>query len=79
MVPVAKGRVGKEATANEIKVYGIVQGVGFRPYVYNLSQKYQLKGWVLNNSQGVTIHWEGQEEKILQATNGTVIFSATAG
>lgn len=67
MVPMAKGRVGKEATAKDIKVYGIVQGVGFRPYVYKLSQKYQLKGWVLNNSQGVTIHWEGQEEKISQA------------
>ena len=50
--------------ALEVDVSGIVQGVGFRPFVYNLSIRLGLRGWVLNNSQGVTIHWEGSEETI---------------
>lgn len=42
-----------------IKVEGIVQGVGFRPFVYNLAHKLNLKGWVNNNSEGVYIDIEG--------------------
>lgn len=42
-----------------IKVEGIVQGVGFRPFVYNLAAKCSLKGWVNNNSEGVYIDIEG--------------------
>ncbi|MDR3748944.1 MAG: carbamoyltransferase HypF [Acidobacteriota bacterium] len=38
---------------------GIVQGVGFRPYVYNLAHKLGLAGYVLNSSAGVTIEVEG--------------------
>lgn len=34
---------------------GIVQGVGFRPFVYALAARYQLGGWVLNDSAGVEI------------------------
>ncbi|GHO83819.1 carbamoyltransferase HypF [Dictyobacter formicarum] len=40
-------------------VRGIVQGVGFRPFVYGLAQRWQLSGFVLNNSQGVQIEIEG--------------------
>jgi len=47
-----------------IKVEGIVQGVGFRPFVYNLAKKYNLKGWVNNNSEGVFIDIEGPKENI---------------
>lgn len=54
----------REVAALEIKIYGMVQGVGFRPSIYNLSQRWGLKGWVLNDSQGVTIHWEGAWEDI---------------
>ncbi|MFC1524920.1 carbamoyltransferase HypF [Planctomycetota bacterium] len=42
-----------------IKVKGIVQGVGVRPCVYHLAHKYNLKGWVNNTSEGVTIDIEG--------------------
>ncbi|MCA1554097.1 MAG: Sua5/YciO/YrdC/YwlC family protein, partial [Chloroflexi bacterium] len=42
-----------------IHVEGIVQGVGFRPFVFNLAQQYGLGGWVLNNSSGVEIEAEG--------------------
>ncbi len=43
-----------------IWITGIVQGVGFRPYVYNLAKSHQLKGWVNNTSNGVNIHVEGE-------------------
>lgn len=41
------------------RVSGIVQGVGFRPFVYRLAAKYGLGGWVLNDSAGVGIEAEG--------------------
>jgi hydrogenase maturation protein HypF len=36
-----------------VKVEGIVQGVGFRPFVYQLAHRHQLGGWVRNQSDGV--------------------------
>lgn len=47
-----------------IHVTGIVQGVGFRPFVYNLAKSLDLKGWVLNSSEGVHIEVEGSENAI---------------
>lgn len=41
-----------------IKIKGIVQGVGFRPFIFNLASKHNIKGWVNNNSQGVYIDAE---------------------
>jgi len=38
---------------------GIVQGVGFRPFVFKLAEELGIKGWVNNSSHGVTIHAEG--------------------
>jgi hydrogenase maturation protein HypF len=43
-----------------LHVDGVVQGVGFRPYVYNLATRYGLSGWVLNTSSGVDIEAQGQ-------------------
>jgi hydrogenase maturation protein HypF len=43
----------------KIFVRGIVQGVGFRPFVYSLAKSLNLKGYVLNSSRGVTIEIEG--------------------
>jgi len=51
-------------TACSIHVRGVVQGVGFRPFVYRLAQANMLKGWVLNGDQGVEIHLEGVEENL---------------
>jgi hydrogenase maturation protein HypF len=42
-----------------IQVKGLVQGVGFRPFVYRLAQNYRLTGWVRNTSRGVEIEAEG--------------------
>jgi hydrogenase maturation protein HypF len=50
------------ATACSIRVRGVVQGVGFRPFVYRLATANMLNGWVLNGDQGVEIHLEGAEE-----------------
>jgi hydrogenase maturation protein HypF len=47
-----------------LAVEGIVQGVGFRPFVYQLAHEIGLKGEVANTSSGVTIHAEGTEKKI---------------
>lgn len=45
--------------ARKIRVRGIVQGVGFRPFVYRLALERQLTGWVLNDAAGVQVHLEG--------------------
>ncbi len=47
-----------------IKVQGIVQGVGFRPYVYNLALQHNLKGYVNNDDSGVNILLQGFKEDI---------------
>jgi hydrogenase maturation protein HypF len=43
-----------------ISVQGIVQGVGFRPFVYRLAHRLGLAGTVANNGEGVTIHVAGE-------------------
>lgn len=43
----------------QIKLTGIVQGVGFRPFVFNLAESLFLKGFVKNTSEGVLIEIEG--------------------
>lgn len=50
--------------ALDIHVEGIVQGVGFRPFIYRLAKKYLLAGWVLNAADGVTIHAEGESKHL---------------
>lgn len=47
--------------ARRIRITGVVQGVGFRPFVYTLAQRHALGGWVLNNSAGVEIVVVGPE------------------
>ena len=50
--------------AVRIRVRGVVQGVGFRPFVYREAARLGLSGWVLNGEQGVEIHLEGDASRI---------------
>ncbi|MFH2012458.1 MAG: carbamoyltransferase HypF [Pseudomonadota bacterium] len=54
----------KDANRLSIKVKGIVQGVGFRPFIYNLAHKYSIVGWVCNSSAGVEIEAEGNDHSL---------------
>jgi hydrogenase maturation protein HypF len=52
------GEVGSTRRAR-VRVQGIVQGVGFRPYVYRLAGEHGLTGFVLNDAHGVLLEVEG--------------------
>ncbi|MEO8369894.1 MAG: carbamoyltransferase HypF [Candidatus Solibacter sp.] len=48
----------------QARVSGIVQGVGFRPFVYRAAKERGLAGWVCNDSSGVLIEIEGDEAAV---------------
>ena len=50
--------------ARRVLVRGMIQGVGFRPFVYRLAQRYGLCGWVRNVGDGVEIHVEGNASDV---------------
>ncbi len=56
-------------TRVQILVRGIVQGVGFRPFVYSLAARSALRGQVLNNTTGVLIDVEGEDSRIEEFIN----------
>lgn len=51
-------------TARVFRVTGVVQGVGFRPFVYRLAARHALTGWVRNVAGTVEIHVEGGSEEL---------------
>jgi len=53
-----------EAQGLRIHITGIVQGVGFRPFVYGLARRYGLTGWVRNTSAGVDIEADGTADAL---------------
>ncbi|MDQ6737608.1 MAG: carbamoyltransferase HypF [Gemmatimonadota bacterium] len=57
---------GPDAVRAElIRVTGIVQGVGFRPFVFRVANSHGITGWVLNDVAGVRIHAEGNADSLL--------------
>jgi hydrogenase maturation protein HypF len=59
-MPSAAGAVARK----RVQVAGLVQGVGFRPFVYRLAQDHRLTGWVRNTSRGVEIEAEGDLDSL---------------
>ncbi|HWZ18088.1 MAG TPA: acylphosphatase, partial [Ktedonobacteraceae bacterium] len=55
---------GSTIERRRIVIQGIVQGVGFRPFVYGQALQWGLVGFVLNDSGGVTIEVEGTSESL---------------
>ncbi|MCX7986864.1 MAG: carbamoyltransferase HypF [Bacteroidales bacterium] len=75
--------------ARNITVRGVVQGVGFRPFIYRLASQHRIKGWVKNTNEAVHIFAQGEEKslklfiediaaKAPQAANITTIETAIA-
>ncbi len=56
----------KEKTARKVEIRGLVQGVGFRPFIYRLASEFKLLGTVENNNRGVTLYIEGDETNVSQ-------------
>jgi len=50
--------------AKQIRINGIVQGVGFRPFVFQLAGLHELCGHVANTAAGVSVHVEGESHQI---------------
>jgi len=47
-----------------LRVHGVVQGVGFRPFVYRLARELEVSGWVRNDAAGVEIEAYGSRERL---------------
>ncbi len=60
---VRKKRQGAKSPGRAIRltVFGVVQGVGFRPFVFRLAHRHGLRGWVKNIGYGVEIHIESSD------------------
>ncbi|MCK8046458.1 carbamoyltransferase HypF [Shewanella sp. 1CM18E] len=74
--PVSNPQYGSEqATLARIQlnITGVVQGVGFRPFVYRLAHELGLSGSVLNNSQGVLIIAQGPKDALTQFEQAFVL------
>jgi hydrogenase maturation protein HypF len=53
-----------DLTGARLHITGIVQGVGFRPFIFNLAAQLHLSGWVRNTSAGVDIEVDGLPDQI---------------
>ncbi|MFB0528097.1 MAG: carbamoyltransferase HypF [bacterium] len=51
-------------TRAKITVKGVVQGVGFRPFVHRLAEEFRLRGWVKNTTAGVVMEVEGRKRNV---------------
>ncbi|MBN1477831.1 carbamoyltransferase HypF [Candidatus Sumerlaeota bacterium] len=60
----APSRTGQETLRLRAVVRGIVQGVGFRPFVHRLATELELTGWVNNSPQGVFVEVEGPPDRL---------------
>ena len=68
MAQLDTGTDSREIIRARIKVRGIIQGVGFRPFIYRLAKQMKLAGHVANTAAGVTIEIDGTEIEIQRFT-----------
>lgn len=59
-----------ERTHLRLEIHGLVQGVGFRPFVFRMAQACGVKGWVQNTGEGVVIEASGHPDQIHQFIQG---------
>ena len=59
--PDTNDSIPEPVAAVHLTVSGHVQGVGFRPFIYQLAERFGLAGSVCNDTRGVTIEVEGDE------------------
>jgi len=59
---VVKKKPKSNPQALQITVFGVVQGVGFRPFVFRLAERFRCRGWVKNIGYGVRIHIEPEKK-----------------
>jgi len=59
----------RQAVRKSIRVRGVVQGVGFRPFVYRLAAEEHLSGFIGNDTDGVIIEIEGLDSRISSFLN----------
>lgn len=64
--------------ARRIHLNGIVQGVGFRPHVVRCARTLKCTGWVLNDSHGVEIQIQHEDDGVLDEFEKTLIDDAPA-
>ena len=60
----------KRYSAKSIHISGLVQGVGFRPFIYRLATQNNITGWVENGNDGVRIHAEGLDDDLMKFISG---------
>ena len=53
----------------QLHITGVVQGVGFRPFIFRLAAQHHLSGWVSNGSDGVRIEVQGCEDRLKNFSN----------
>jgi hydrogenase maturation protein HypF len=63
-LPVSNLPINHKQCRVEILVQGTVQGVGFRPFIYNLATRLSISGSVTNTGAGVIIDAQGEEETL---------------
>jgi hydrogenase maturation protein HypF len=63
----------EKRSAVRMEIFGVVQGVGFRPFVYRLARRLELTGWVRNSGAGVEIHAEAAGVAALDALRRALV------
>jgi len=58
------GEMSATINAKKYQIRGYVQGIGYRPFVFRLAEKFCIKGWVRNQAGEVIIHAEGTSEQL---------------